>query len=129
MEPHSNAVRFLTANAPFADVNAATIKTIASRCRPMSRQPGESLFLEGDPCRDLYILVTGRVKCYRASAEGREQILKIFERLIVEGGSRHERSEYGADEDDEETSDGRRVCHGRVGWGGGVGPGLVSARC
>lgn len=80
MEPHSNAVRFLTANAPFADVNAATIKTTASRCRPMSRQPGESLFLEGDPCRDLYILVTGRVKCYRASAEGREQILKIFER-------------------------------------------------
>lgn len=31
-------------------------------------------------CRDLYILVAGRVKCFLASAEGREQILKIFER-------------------------------------------------
>lgn len=56
------------------------MKTIASRCRPRSRQPGESLFLEGEPCRDLYVLVAGRVKCFRASPEGREQILKIFER-------------------------------------------------
>jgi CRP/FNR family transcriptional regulator len=56
------------------------MKTIASRCRSTSRRPGETLFLEGDPCRDLYILVTGRVKCFRASPEGREQILKIFER-------------------------------------------------
>lgn len=39
-----------------------------------------ALFLEGEPCRDLHILVSGRVKCFRASPEGREQILKIFER-------------------------------------------------
>jgi CRP-like cAMP-binding protein len=56
------------------------MKAIAARCRPTSRQAGETLFLEGDPCRDLYILVAGRVKCLRASPEGREQILKIFER-------------------------------------------------
>lgn len=80
MDAHPTAIRFLTANAPFAGVNAATIKTIASRCRPTSRRPGESLFLEGDPCRDLYILVAGRVKCYRASLAGREQILKVFDR-------------------------------------------------
>jgi CRP-like cAMP-binding protein len=75
-----SAMRFLTTNTPFVGVNATTIKTIASRCRPMSRRPGEILFVEGDPCRDLYFLVTGRVKCYRASPEGREQILRIFER-------------------------------------------------
>jgi CRP/FNR family transcriptional regulator len=38
-----------------------------------------SIFTEGDPCRHLYILVAGRVKCYRANPEGREQILKVFE--------------------------------------------------
>lgn len=76
----ADTIRFLTTLPPFAGVDAATIKTIAARCRPMSRRPGESLFLEGDPCRDLYILAAGRVKCYRASPEGREQILKIFER-------------------------------------------------
>jgi CRP-like cAMP-binding protein len=61
-------------------LTSAAMKTIASRCRPRSRQTGESLFLEGEPCRDLYVLVAGRVKCFRASPEGREQILKIFER-------------------------------------------------
>jgi CRP/FNR family cyclic AMP-dependent transcriptional regulator len=80
MEMHRNAIRFLTTLSPFAGVDASTIRAIASRCRPMSRQPRESLFLEGDPCRDLYVLVGGRVKCFRASPEGREQILKIFER-------------------------------------------------
>jgi CRP-like cAMP-binding protein len=60
-------------------VDLSTMKTIASRCRPRSQQPAESLFREGEPCRDLYILVAGRVKCFRANPEGREQILKIFE--------------------------------------------------
>ena len=80
MDMRPDAIRFLTTLSPFAGVDASTIKAIASRCRPMSRQPRESLFLEGDPCRDLYVLVGGRVKCFRASPEGREQILKIFER-------------------------------------------------
>ena len=80
MDACSNATRFLTTVRCFRGVDDATVKRIASHCRPRSRQPGESLFAEGDPCRDLYVLVAGRVKCYRASPDGREQILKIFER-------------------------------------------------
>ena len=80
MGTHPNAIRFLTTHSAFAGVSASTIRTIASRCRASSRRPGENLFVEGDPCRDLYILVAGRVKCYRANPHGREQILKIFER-------------------------------------------------
>jgi CRP/FNR family cyclic AMP-dependent transcriptional regulator len=75
-----DVIRFLKSYPPFAGVETATLKTIAPRCRPTSRRPGETLFLEGDPCQDLYILVAGRVKCFRASPEGREQILRIFER-------------------------------------------------
>jgi CRP-like cAMP-binding protein len=80
MDPHPDAIRFLESHPPFAGVGTAAMKTIASRCRTKSRRPGETLFLEGDPCRDLYILVAGRVKCFRASPEGRAQILKIFDR-------------------------------------------------
>ena len=80
MDGQSDAIRFLKSLTHFAGLQSATVNTIASRCRLRSRQAGEDLFLEGDPCRDLYILVSGRVKCFRASAEGREQILKIFER-------------------------------------------------
>ena len=36
--------------------------------------------MEGDPCRNLCILESGRVKFFRMNAEGREQILKVFER-------------------------------------------------
>jgi len=79
MSPHPDAISFLSRVFGSAGGHASTMKTIASRCRPRSRQPGESLFREGEPCRDLYILVDGRVKCFRANPEGREQILKIFE--------------------------------------------------
>jgi CRP/FNR family transcriptional regulator, dissimilatory nitrate respiration regulator len=74
-----DTIRFLAADFVFANVDVATVKEIASRCRHRSRKPGEDLFLEGDPCRDLYILVAGRVKCFRTNPEGREQILKVFE--------------------------------------------------
>ena len=79
MDPHPDAIQFLKSLAPFAGLQGAAVTAIASRCRRKSRQPGETLFLEGDPCHDLYILAAGRVKCFRASPEGREQILKVFE--------------------------------------------------
>src|SRR5882724_1745808 len=80
MGPHPDAIQFLSSHSLFVGLEPAAMKLIASRCRLRSRQPGESLFREGEPCRDVYILVTGRVKCIRANLEGREQILKIFER-------------------------------------------------
>ena len=60
-------------------MDATTRMLVASRCRSRSRETGETLFTEGDPCGDLYVLVAGRVKCIRANAEGREQILKVFD--------------------------------------------------
>src|SRR4030095_4334038 len=80
MDTHSEAGRFLRSLPHFARMQSATLEAIAARCRLKPREAGEELFLEGDPCRDLYILVSGRVKCFRSSPEGREQILKIFER-------------------------------------------------
>jgi CRP-like cAMP-binding protein len=74
------ALSFLTEHPPFAELDSASVKALASRCRRRSWRPGETLFLEGQPCRDLHILVSGRVKCFRSSREGREQILRIFER-------------------------------------------------
>src|SRR5436309_13225196 len=79
MDAHSDVIRFLKSLTHFASLQNAAMQRIASRCRLKTRQAGENLFVEGDPCRDLYILVAGRVKCFRASPEGREQILKIFE--------------------------------------------------
>jgi len=53
---------------------------IRARWRGLSLGRDQLIFMEGEPCRSLYILETGKVKCYRANAAGREQILKVFER-------------------------------------------------
>lgn len=53
---------------------------IADRCQSKSFPAGQFVFMEGDLCQHLYILESGRVKFYRTSPEGREQILKVFER-------------------------------------------------
>jgi CRP/FNR family transcriptional regulator len=38
---------------------------------------GELLFSEGDPCAGLYIVVRGRVRIFKSSPGGREQVLSI----------------------------------------------------
>jgi CRP/FNR family transcriptional regulator len=39
---------------------------------------GESIFFEGDPGTGFYMVVTGRVKIFKTSVSGKEQILHIF---------------------------------------------------
>lgn len=63
----------------FADLDPAVLNSIAVRCRPKVIPAGQLVFMKGDPCLDLCILESGRVKFYRVNAEGREQVLKVFD--------------------------------------------------
>jgi CRP/FNR family transcriptional regulator len=79
--PTRDAIFSLMAASPqFADLDRAALRTFAARSRPRGFVAGQLIFMEGDPCRNLCILETGRVKFFRMNAEGREQILKVFER-------------------------------------------------
>lgn len=40
---------------------------------------GDRIFSEGDPGNGFYVVITGQVKVFKVSAEGKEQILHIFE--------------------------------------------------
>jgi CRP/FNR family transcriptional regulator len=40
---------------------------------------GQTIFTEGDATRGFFVIVDGRVKVYKVSSEGKEQILHIFE--------------------------------------------------
>lgn len=62
------------------DVSPLSIAAVANRARWRSVPPRQVIFREGDPCRDLHVLVEGRVECYRSSVEGREQIMIVFDR-------------------------------------------------
>ena len=40
---------------------------------------GQTLFSEGDETKGLFVVVDGRIKIYKVSSEGKEQILHIIE--------------------------------------------------
>lgn len=70
----------MAACSQFADLDPMVLRTIAARCQPKVFLAGHLVFMEGNQCRSLCILESGRVKCFRMNREGREQILKVFER-------------------------------------------------
>lgn len=43
-------------------------------------EKGEIVFLEGEPCRAVYFVRSGRIKIYKTSPDGREQVLRIMKR-------------------------------------------------
>jgi len=59
----------------FASFGDAALARLASRCVPRSFPAGHVLFTTGEPCRGLYLVESGRVRIYRTSPGGREQVL------------------------------------------------------
>jgi CRP/FNR family transcriptional regulator len=79
--PARDAIYSLMAgSSQFADLDPTALRSLAGRCRPKTFGAGQLIFMEGDRCRDLCILESGRVKFFRMNREGREQVLKVFER-------------------------------------------------
>lgn len=60
----------------FQDLSAAELNAVKVCLREKSYEKGEILFHEGRACERVFIVRTGRVKVYRLSASGREQILE-----------------------------------------------------
>jgi CRP/FNR family cyclic AMP-dependent transcriptional regulator len=48
---------------------------VADVAHARTYEPGEVIILEGDPCRAAYLIARGRVRVYRLSPSGREQVL------------------------------------------------------
>jgi CRP/FNR family transcriptional regulator, dissimilatory nitrate respiration regulator len=69
----------LVANIPlFEDLPDEQHRDLASIALVKSFSRGQTIFTEGDPGTGFYVVVSGRVKIYKLSAEGKEQILHIF---------------------------------------------------
>lgn len=78
LEQSSGAISTLLKQLPiFSDLGATALGQLADRCVPRNFGEGHVLFTTGEECRGLYIVATGRVRIYRTSAEGREQVLHI----------------------------------------------------
>ena len=68
----------LLRKVPFlAGLDAASTRDLADQSRIVRVAKGEDLFLEGEPCRGMFLLIEGRVKIYRSAPSGREQIIAV----------------------------------------------------
>src|SRR4051812_29717322 len=50
---------------------------LASRAVPRDYAAGHAIFTENEPCQGLYVIERGRVKIFKMSPGGREQVLAI----------------------------------------------------
>lgn len=61
----------------FSELDDSAIRRLVARCVSRNVGAGHVLFAAGDPCRGLYIVESGRVRIYRTSPDGKEQVLHI----------------------------------------------------
>ena len=78
----------------FAALDDAELSSLAARCAVRSYSGGEILFSEGEPCKGLYIVVSGRIRIFKTAVNGREQVLSVegpgasvAELPVFDGGS------------------------------------------
>jgi CRP/FNR family transcriptional regulator, cyclic AMP receptor protein len=72
-----NAHQILKATPLFAALDDGELTSLAARCGVRPYAAGEILFSEGEPCKGLYIVVAGRVRIFKTSLSGREQVLTV----------------------------------------------------
>ena len=77
----------------FSGLSEAAESWVCERLSMRSYGRGETIFLEGDPCRHFFLVQEGEVKVYKVLESGRELILDIFhsgeafgEVALVDGG-------------------------------------------
>ena len=71
-------VKHLTQASLFKNLTASDYDELAMIVTDQEFKRGQVIFNEGDEGVGFYVVVTGRVKIYKVSPEGKEQILHIF---------------------------------------------------
>jgi CRP/FNR family transcriptional regulator, cyclic AMP receptor protein len=61
----------------FASLTESEMRTLCARVSKRHFGCGETLFSEGDPCHGLFVVATGRIRIFKLSPSGREQVLAI----------------------------------------------------
>ena len=78
LTPVEDIVRCLGKVPYFAGLDETKLAMLASQCRTRTLDLGETILLEGEPAEGLYIVLSGKVRVYKSSPEGREQVLIVL---------------------------------------------------
>jgi CRP/FNR family transcriptional regulator len=63
--------------AIFADLSPTEMQFLAERAVPREYSPGELIFSEGEMCTGLFVVERGRIRIFKSSPSGREQVLAV----------------------------------------------------
>lgn len=74
---NSSSESILRKTALFASLTDVEMQALAARVTRKRFQKDEQLFAEGDPCTGLYLVAAGKVRIFKLSPSGREQILAV----------------------------------------------------
>ena len=60
-----------------ADLSPTELQILSERAVRRTYAQGDIIFSEGDPCAGLFVIESGRIRIFKSSASGREQVLAI----------------------------------------------------
>lgn len=61
----------------FGDLSPAELQFLSERAVARDYDAGKLVFSEGEPCAGLFVVESGRLRIFKSSASGREQVLSI----------------------------------------------------
>ncbi len=92
--PRANLAQVLEKTALLSSLSQPELQMLASRTVRKLFSAGELLFSEGEPCSGLHIIARGKVRIFKTSMNGREQVLamnlpgeSVAELPVFDGGS------------------------------------------
>lgn len=75
--PKIDLASVLQKTALFTSLSPAEIQQLAAHTLRKLFSTGELLFSEGEPCKGLHIIARGKVRIFKTSLSGREQVLAV----------------------------------------------------
>lgn len=76
--PFTDLLDFLSSTQIFEGLPPEQLAAIAQLAHPTAYEKGEIIFHEGDEGNGFYVVQSGRVKVFKLSKSGKEQILHVF---------------------------------------------------
>jgi CRP/FNR family transcriptional regulator len=73
----TNLAAVLGKTTLLSSLSASELQLLGSRTVRKLFSAGELLFSEGEPCRGLHIIARGKVRIFKTSVNGREQVLSV----------------------------------------------------
>lgn len=75
--PRTDLASVLEKTALLSNLSREELQTLAARTVRKLFSTGELLFSEGEPCSGLHIIARGKVRIFKTSINGREQVLAV----------------------------------------------------